>query len=183
MELDAKVAVITGASMGIGEELAKLLAARGATVVLTSRDAARAEAARARVGRPERTLALACDVRNREEIERVASLTLHNFGRIDIWINNAGHGLEDSVEKMDMAQCRSMFDTNFFGTVDAMQVVIPIMRRQGSGAIINISSVAGHACNRVRYSLSDVWKTEFPKDRWNTINREQPFPSNPQFPL
>lgn len=144
MELDAKVAVITGASMGIGEELAKLLAARGATVVLTSRDAARAEAARARVGRPERTLALACDVRNREEIERVASLTLHNFGRIDIWINNAGHGLEDSVEKMDMAQCRSMFDTNFFGTVDAMQVVIPIMRRQGSGAIINISSVAGH---------------------------------------
>ncbi len=142
--LAGKVAVITGASMGIGEAIARLFADEGATVVLTSRDAARAEAARVRIGHPERTLALACDVRNREEIDRVVSLTLHNFGRMDIWVNNAGHGLDDAVEHMDMHACRSMFDTNLFGAIDGMQAAIPAMKRQRSGTIINISSVAGH---------------------------------------
>ncbi len=143
-QLQDKVVVVTGASMGIGEAIARLCAAEGASVVLTSRDAARAEAARVRIGRPEKTLALACDVRNREEIVRVLSLTLHNFERVDIWVNNAGHGLIDSIAMMDMAQCRSMFATNLFGALDAMQVVIPVMKQQGAGAIINISSVAGH---------------------------------------
>ncbi len=144
MELNGKVAVITGASMGIGEAIARLFVLRGASVVLTSRDSGRAEAARARIGHIDRTLALACDVRNREEIDRVVGLTLHNFGAIDIWVNNAGHGLRDSVEKMDMDQARSMFDTNLFGAIGGMQAVIPAMRRQGGGTIINISSVAGH---------------------------------------
>jgi short-subunit dehydrogenase len=143
-ELTGRVAVVTGASMGIGEAIAKLFADSGASVVLLSRDTARAEAARARVGHPDRTLALSCDVRNREEIDRVLSLTLHHFHRIDIWINNAGHGLLDSVASMDPTAFRDMFDTNFFGTVAAMQAAIPVMRDQGSGTIINISSVAGH---------------------------------------
>jgi short-subunit dehydrogenase len=130
--------------MGIGEALAKLFAEESAYVVLSSRDATRAEAARARVGHPERTQALACDVRNREEIDSLLSLTLHNFGRIDIWVNNAGHGLLDSVSNMDMASCREMFETNLFGAISGMQVAIPAMVRQGSGTVINISSVAGH---------------------------------------
>jgi short-subunit dehydrogenase len=142
--LQDKVAVITGASMGIGEALAKLCVAEGACVVLASRDAGRTEAARARIGHTERTLALACDVRNHEEIDRLLSLTLHNFGRLDIWVNNAGHGLADSVVEMDMAACREMFDTNLFGAIYGMQVAIRAMRQQGSGAVINISSVAGH---------------------------------------
>jgi short-subunit dehydrogenase len=96
------------------------------------------------VGHTERTLALACDVGNREEIERVLSLTLHHFDRVDVWINNAGHGMPDSVSSMDMAACRQMFDVNLFGTIDAMQTVVPVMRQQGTGTIINISSVAGH---------------------------------------
>jgi short-subunit dehydrogenase len=83
-------------------------------------------------------------VRNREEIDRVLSLTLHHFDRVDVWINNAGHGLRDSVSQMDMAACRDMFDANFFGTVSAMQAVIPLMKQQSSGMIVNISSVAGH---------------------------------------
>lgn len=144
MDLSGKVVVITGASMGIGEAIAEVFAGKGASVVLLSRDAGRAEAARARVGHPERTLALSCDVRNREEIDRVLSLTLHHFKRIDVWVNNAGHGLLDSVAELDMVACRETFDTNFFGTVAAMQAVIPVMKRQGSGTIINISSVAGH---------------------------------------
>ena len=144
IDVSSKVVVVTGASMGIGEALARIFADHGARVVLLSRDAGRAEAARDRVGHTERTLALSCDVRNREEIDRVLSLTLHHFNRIDVWINNAGHGLLDSVAQLDMAACRETFDTNFFGAVESMLAVIPVMKQQGEGTIINISSVAGH---------------------------------------
>ena len=144
MELSGKVAVVTGASMGIGEAIARLFVEQAASVVLLSRDAGRVEAARLRIGHPERTLALSCDVRHREEIDRVLSLTLHHFQHIDIWVNNAGHGLLDSVAGMDMAACHDMFEANFFGTVASMQAVIPVMKQQGSGTIINMSSVAGH---------------------------------------
>ena len=144
MELAGKIVVVTGASMGIGEAIAKTFAAEGASVVLLSRDTARSEAARARIGYPDRTVALSCDVRNAEEIDRVLALTLHHFKRIDIWINNAGRGLRDSLSQLDMHACRDIFETNVFGALSAMQAVIPIMRQQGGGAIINISSVAGH---------------------------------------
>jgi short-subunit dehydrogenase len=144
MELDGKVVVVTGASMGIGEAIAKRFGSEGASVVLLSRDTARAEAARARIGFPERTIALSCDIRYSEEIDRVLGLTLHHLKRIDVWINNAGHGLVDSVAEVEMPACHELFDTNFFGAVSAMQAVIPIMRQQGGGTIINISSVAGH---------------------------------------
>jgi short-subunit dehydrogenase len=144
MELAGKVVVITGGSMGIGEAIAKIFADHGANLVLLSRDAGRAEAARGRIGHSERTLALSCDVRHREELDRVLSLTLHHFDRIDVWVNNAGQGLRDSVAQMGMDACHDMFETNFFGAVAAMQAVIPIMKQQRSGTIINISSVAGH---------------------------------------
>jgi len=144
MDLAGKVVVVTGASMGIGEAIAKVFADRGASLIMLSRDAGRVEAARARVGHSERTLAMACDVRHREEIDRAIGLTLHHFQRIDVWVNNAGHGLLDSVAEMSMAACHEMFETNLFGTVAAMQAVIPVMRQQGGGTIINISSVAGH---------------------------------------
>src|SRR5579862_4104877 len=142
--LAGKVVVVTGASMGIGEAIARIFVDQGATVVMLSRDTGRAEAARERMGHSDRTLALSCDVRNREEIERVVSLTLHHYQRIDVWVNNAGHGLMDTVADVDMAACRETFDTNFFGTVACMQAALPVMKQQGSGTIINISSVAGH---------------------------------------
>ncbi len=144
MEISGKVAVITGASMGIGEAIAKEFVEHGAQVVLLSRDSGRLEAARSRLGHADQTLALACDVRHREEIDRVVGLTMHHFQRIDIWVNNAGHGLLDSVASVSMADCRETFDTNFFGALESMQAVIPIMKQQGSGTIVNVSSVAGH---------------------------------------
>ena len=144
MELAGKIVVVTGASMGIGEAIAKIFADQGASIVMLSRDASRLEEARARVGHTERTLALTCDVRHREDIDRAIGLTVHHFQRIDVWVNNAGHGLLDSVAQLNMAACREMFDTNFFGAIGGMQAVIPVMRRQGGGTIINISSVAGH---------------------------------------
>jgi len=144
MELDGKVVVVTGASMGIGEAIAKEFAANGASVILLSRDSARAESARTRIGFPERTVALSCDVRHSEEIDRVLALTLHHFKRVDVWINNAGHGLFDSVAQADTHTCHDLFETNFFGALSGMQAVIPVMRQQGGGSIINISSVAGY---------------------------------------
>jgi short-subunit dehydrogenase len=175
MDLAGRIVVVTGASMGIGEAIAKIFADHGASVVMLSRDAVRVESARGRVGHSERTLAMACDVRHREDVDRAIGLTLHHFARIDVWVNNAGHGLLDSVAQMDMAACREMFDTNFFGAVAAMQAVIPVMRQQGggqqgagqmnAGTIINISSVAGHipvpfhgAYSATKFALNAIGK-------------------------
>ena len=165
MELRGKVVVVTGASMGIGEAIAKLFAGQGTSVVLLSRDSARAEAARNRIGFQERTAAFSCDVRHAEEIDRVVGLTLHHFRRIDVWINNAGHGLLDSVSQMDISACHEMFETNFLGAVTAMQKVIPIMSQQGGGTIVNISSVAGHiplpyhaAYSATKFALNAIGK-------------------------
>ena len=144
MDMDGKVVVVTGASMGIGEAIAKIFADEGASVVLLSRDAARGEAARLRVGHTDRTLALACDVRNREEIDRALALTLRRFDRVDVWVNNAGVGIRDTVADMQASAVRELFETNFFGAIACMQAVIPAMRKAGGGTIVNISSVAGH---------------------------------------
>jgi short-subunit dehydrogenase len=144
MEMDGKVVVVTGASMGIGEAIARVFADEGAGVVLLSRDASRAEAARHRVGHTDRTLAMACDVRNREDIGRALALTLHHFDRVDVWVNNAGVGIRDSVADMEASACRELLEINFFGTIACMQVVAPAMRDAGGGTIVNISSVAGH---------------------------------------
>jgi short-subunit dehydrogenase len=144
MNLSEKVVVITGASMGIGEAIAKLFSDRGASIVFSSRELARAEAARARVGRPQQSLAVACDVCEPAQISALLRATLERFGRVDVWVNNAGFGLVDSIEHMDRQAYRRMFETNLFGAIEAMQQVIPVMKRQGSGRIINISSVAGY---------------------------------------
>jgi short-subunit dehydrogenase len=144
MNTNGKVVVVTGASMGIGEAIAKEFIDRRASVVFSSRDLVRAEAARQRVGGLERSMAVACDVTKRTDIENLLAETLKHFQRVDVWVNNAGYGLMDAVESMDMNECRRMFDTNLFGTIGAMQLVIPVMRKQASGTIINIASTAGH---------------------------------------
>lgn len=143
MRHEGKVVVVTGGSMGIGEAIAKVFSDAGASVVVASRDLGRSEAARQRMGRPEHTLAAACDVRRRQDIAALIEATLARFSRIDVWVNNAGFGLMDPIHLMDLAACRDMFETNLFAVVECMQQVVPVMKRQGGGAIINISSVAG----------------------------------------
>jgi short-subunit dehydrogenase len=144
MNTKGKIVVITGASMGIGEALARTFVENGAIVVMASRNVARVDEARARIGNMEKTMSARCDVQKREDIDRLRDLATSTYGRIDVWINNAGHGLNDSVEKMDIARVRDMFETNLFGALHGMQAVIPLMKQQGAGAIINISSVASY---------------------------------------
>lgn len=144
MKLQGKVAVVTGASMGIGEAIAKLFLQEGARVVLCARDLPRTHAAEQRIGGGANTLSLSCDVSKREQIDAVIAEALKKFGRIDIWVNNAGFGLNDAVADMDMTELRRMFDTNLFGAIECMQAVIPLMRKQGGGDIVNVSSVSGH---------------------------------------
>jgi NAD(P)-dependent dehydrogenase (short-subunit alcohol dehydrogenase family) len=144
MKLQGKVAVISGASMGIGEAIANLFLQEGAKVVLCARDLPRTKAAEQRIGGGENTLSVACDVSRREQVDALVKTVLDKFGRIDIFVNNAGFGLNDAVADMDMAELRRMFDTNLFGAIECMQAVVPVMRRQGGGDIVNISSVSGH---------------------------------------
>jgi short-subunit dehydrogenase len=145
MKLQNKVVVITGASMGIGEAIAKLFLQEAAKLVLCARDQARVEAAAQRIGGVDsNVLCVPCDVSRRDQVDALMQAALQKFGRIDILVNNAGFGLNDSIEKIDTRELRRMFDTNFFGALDCMQAVIPIMRRQGGGDIVNISSVSGH---------------------------------------
>ena len=144
MKLNGKVAIITGASMGIGEEIAKLFALEGARLVLCSRDLGRVETARQRIGASENSISVACDVSKRDQVDALIRSTMTRFGRIDILINNAGFGLNDSLANLDMARAREVFETNLFGAMECMQAVIPIMRQQGGGDIVNISSVSGH---------------------------------------
>jgi len=139
-----QVVVITGASMGIGEALARTFAAEGAQVVMSSRNLKALEEARTRLGIPERTIAIACDVRDRNQIHSLVRQARDHFGKIDVWVNNAGYGLLDSIATMSMEECRRIFDTNLFGAIDCMQAVIPVFKEQGWGTIINISSVVGH---------------------------------------
>jgi NAD(P)-dependent dehydrogenase (short-subunit alcohol dehydrogenase family) len=139
-----KTVVVTGGSMGIGEAIARAFHQAGANLVILSRDLSRAEAACRRLQAPDRALAAACDVRRRAQIEAAIQAALAGFGRIDVWVNNAGHGLLDAVATMDRDAFADMFATNVFGAVDAMQAVVPVMRRQGAGTIVNVSSVAGH---------------------------------------
>jgi short-subunit dehydrogenase len=131
--------------MGIGEAIAKLFIQEGARVVLCARDLNRTRQAAQRIGgTAENTLCLSCDVNKREQVDGVMQSAVRQFGRLDILVNNAGFGLNDSVERMQIADLRRMFDTNFFGTMECMQSAIPIMRQQGGGDIVNVSSVSGH---------------------------------------
>lgn len=177
MRLTGKVAVVTGGSIGIGEAIARTFAQNGARVVLLARDASRAEVARQKISDADHALAFSCDVRKREDIDRVVQLTLDRFQRIDIWVNNAGYGLHDTVAEMDIRACRDLFETNVFGLLHGMQAVVPVMIKQGSGAIINISSVVGHipllnggAYSATKFAVNALSKAARMELRRNNIN-------------
>ena len=145
MMLDRKVALVTGASRGIGKGIAAALAAEGATVVLAARDGPAAEVAAAEIahtyGRP--ALGLAADVRDPAQVAVLFGEVDSSFGGVDILINNAGIGVFAPVGELSPAAWRDTIDTNLTGVFYCCHEAVPRMRRRGGGAIVNIGSLAG----------------------------------------
>ena len=137
MQVNGKVIIVTGASGGIGLATARLLGSRGARVVLAARNEAALRGAAAEI---PGSLAVATDMREAESIRALVECTVEKLGRIDCLVNNAGQDFNAPVEAIDPADFRSILELNLIGALEAMQAVIPVMRRHGSGAIVNVSS-------------------------------------------
>ncbi|MCO5238321.1 MAG: oxidoreductase [Chitinophagaceae bacterium] len=136
-----KVWFITGCSTGFGRELAALALERGNRVVVTSRNT---EDIRDLVaGYPESSVALQLDVTRQEEINHAVTEAVQRFGRIDVLVNNAGIGYFGALEESEEEEVRRMFEINFWGLAHVTMAVLPLMRRQRSGHVINISSIGG----------------------------------------
>ena len=132
---------ITGCSTGFGHQLAKLVLARGWRAVVTARDQSRlADLARSAGAS---CLALDLDVTNATQIAAAVAAAQAHFGRIDVLVNNAGYGYQASVEEGEETQIREMFDANVFGLFAMTRAVLPGMRKNRSGHVLNVGSVAG----------------------------------------
>ncbi len=141
MNRDNPVWLITGCSTGFGRELAKLVLERGWRAVVTARDPSTLKDLTE--GYQETSLALQLDVTDRKQIADVVAQSTKKFGRIDALVNNAGYGYLAAIEEGEDDAVRAMFETNVFGLVDMTKAVLPIMREQKSGLVVNISSIGG----------------------------------------
>jgi short-subunit dehydrogenase len=134
-EQSRQVAIVTGASAGIGEATARALDAAGYRVFGSSRKPPQS--------RLKGIEYLVCDVTSDESVRTAVAQVLDQAGRIDLLVNNAGVGLVAGAEESSIEQAKSLFDVNLFGVIRMTKAVLPTMRRQGSGRIVNISSVLG----------------------------------------
>ena len=136
-----RVWFITGASRGFGALIAQEALAAGDAVVATARDPATVTA---RLGAHERLLATRLDVTSEIEAHAAVGAAVKKFGRIDVLVNNAGYGLLGAIEEASAEETQKLFGTNVFGLLGVTRAVLPHMRRQRSGHIINLSSVGGY---------------------------------------
>ncbi len=140
-----KVWLVTGASKGIGLSLVKKLLAQGYRVAATSRKANDLEKA---VGNnSEAFLPLAVDITSEQSVGIAIEQTVTRFGRIDIIVNNAGYGQLGALEELSDAEARTNFDVNVFGSLNVIRKAMPHLRKQGSGYIVNIASIAGYSAS------------------------------------
>src|SRR4051812_6337894 len=140
-----KVAVITGASSGLGEATARLLSAEGAAVVLGARRADRLRSlADELTGRGGKALAVVTDVTDRGQVKGLVEAAVQAHGRIDVMINNAGLMQQSPLERLKVDEWDAMIDINVKGVLYGIAAALPHMQRQKSGHVVNVSSVAGH---------------------------------------
>ncbi len=132
---------ITGCSTGFGRELARHTLSLGYHTVVTARNPAQVEDLVK--GREDIALALKLDVTKQAEIDAAVKAAIEHFGRIDVLVNNAGIGYFGSFEESDLAEVHKMFDINVWGLVNTTRAVLPQMRKQRSGTIVNVSSMGG----------------------------------------
>ena len=147
--LKGRVAIVTGAGRGIGRATATALAKEGASVVLAARSVSEIESAAAEI-RQRRTaggaggvLAMACDVTSEGQVAALITRTLEAYGRIDVLVNNAGYSKQCPIADLSVEELRLALDVNLVGTFLCCKAVLPTMKRQGSGRIINVVSGAG----------------------------------------
>ena len=171
MSLDNKVVIVTGASSGIGRATAHHLASLGARLVLAARDAT---ALNELEGALPGSLAIRTDVTSPEASARLVQETVSRFGRIDVLVNNAGQAMAKPVEHIDLDEYTALLELNLIAPLRLMQLVIPQMRSQGGGQIVNISSqasskhipyIAGYASTKSALNtLSLTAREELAKD-------------------
>lgn len=137
MEIKDKVAIVTGASSGIGLATARLLTQKGAKVALVSRSKDKLTALSRKL---KNSLAFTADLTKEVEIKIMVNKVKAHYGRVDILVNNAGQGYDASIEKINPDTFRKIFQLDVVGPLIAMQQVIPIMKKRGKGVIVNISS-------------------------------------------
>lgn len=138
MEIKDKVVIVTGASQGIGLETAKYLNRLGAKVVMAARSKElMAEAAKDMSGE---VLIVKADMTKPSDVKNLIDTAIEKFDRVDVLINNAGQGMYEPFESMKIEDFKNIMELNLFSVVMAMQAIIPVMRKQGGGTIINVSS-------------------------------------------
>ncbi|MFC4453087.1 SDR family oxidoreductase [Deinococcus sonorensis] len=137
MNLSGKVVLITGASGGIGLAAARLFAAQGARVALAARSAERLQALAEEL---PGALAVPTDMLDDAAVRRMVTGTHRHYGQLDVLVNNAGRGMHVPVEQASLEDYRQLLDLNVVSVLNAMQAAIPLMRQQGGGAIVNVSS-------------------------------------------
>lgn len=142
MSNTSKVWFITGASRGFGALIAKDALQRGDKVVATARDPKVVQAA---LGNHPNLLAIKLNVTDEQAAIAAAEEAIQHFSRIDVLVNNAGYGLLGAVEESGDQEVKDLFNTNVFGLLNVIRAVVPYMRKQASGHIINISSIGGYA--------------------------------------
>lgn len=140
-----KVWFVTGCSTGFGRELAKHLLENNYRVVVTARNADKVEDLVAI--NKENAIALTLDVTDKAQVKEAVAKAEEHFGKIDVLVNNAGFGYFGSIEESDEKEVRAMFEANFWGLAEMTRAVLPKMREQKSGAIVNISSIGGFVGN------------------------------------
>src|SRR5262249_39043250 len=134
MEIQGRVAIVTGASGGIGLATARLFAQHGAKVALVARSTDKLNAL---AGKLPNSLAITADMRHAKAIRMMIEAVQRHYGRIDILVNNAGRAMLAPVEHTDPAYYQELLALNVLGPLIAMQAVIPLMRQQGGGMIVN----------------------------------------------
>ncbi len=140
--MSSKVWFITGASRGFGRVWAEAALKRGDKVAATARTLADISDLKERFGNA--ALPLALDVTNADQVRQTVQQAHAHFGRLDVVLNNAGYSLVGTVEEASEDEVRALFDTNYLGTLRVIQAALPLLRQQGSGHIVGISSTLGH---------------------------------------
>ena len=187
MEIKNSVILVTGASSGIGAATARAASDAGARLVLAARREDRIQALAHQLGN---AVAVACDVTDAQQVARVVRIGLETFGRIDVLLNIAGQGLQGGIEEIKPEDFRAILDLNVVAPLLTMQAVLPTMRAQGGGSIVNVSSgitfgalpeTGGYSASKAALNkLSAIARAELTKANI-TVSTMYPFITKTEF--